>query len=207
MIDIENVPVEALERIADASWGWSSYKNKERINGVWISDVHTINACNHVYSGNVLIDGTDYGFIIESGDRVGTEIREWGLADDVGTYDPGPPPEPLRLVPRDDNLWCDRPAMFAVYAAWRKEKWFEDLERNYNYDRHFAPGGKTETYYRSKAEARGLKYGYLSDMHRAARAMLGMADKDPKGLFPVAYVLANIEPSKFMGPYVDGFAQ
>jgi hypothetical protein len=41
--------------------------------------------------------------------------------------------------------------------------WFKDKEMGYNYDSHFAPGGKTEAYYRDWADSLGLIIGLLSN--------------------------------------------
>ena len=60
-----------------------------------------------------------------------------------------------------------------VLAYWRKEQWFKDMEQSYNYDRHFAPGGATETYYREKASKKGLVPGYLSHFTDDELAILG----------------------------------
>jgi hypothetical protein len=61
------------------------------------------------------------------------------------------------------------PQMFQVYLMWRKQPWFIEKERGYNYDRHFQPGGMVEDHYREWAATRGMKVGYISDLPPEAR--------------------------------------
>ena len=160
---IEEPTVEALELIADESW--SNPKIGQERNGVTFFDIYQHNACNHTYSGNIVIDGETYGFIIESGDRNGTVVRGWGDPEDVGYFEHPEPPEPYTFLPRNSfDLQVNRPALWGVYLLWRKESWFTEKERGYNYDRHFAPGGKTESYYRDWADKKGMIVGRWSDI-------------------------------------------
>lgn len=143
------VAVEVMERIAEAMW------NREG-KGIHFSDIHQINACNHIASGRIEHEGECFGFIIESGDINGTVIHDWGHEDDVGVYQPEPPTI-YTFIPADDELKTKRPELYKVFLKWREQQWFKDKEHGYNYDRHFAPGGKTESYYRSWAASKGLK--------------------------------------------------
>ena len=143
--------VEFLEEFCDLAW--SQTKKNDRIT---ISNAHMHDAVNHTYSGTLLHDGIEYGFIIDNGNWNGTVVREWGPADDVGTYEP-PKPTLYTFVPTHGTMKEDAPFMFAVYLSWRKTKWFQDKEHGYNYDKHFAPGGKTESYYRDWAANKGMK--------------------------------------------------
>jgi len=139
-----------LERITSMLW------NDERIReNIQIIDVHQINAVNHVVSGELTYQNESFGFIIESGDIVGMEIIAWGSPDEVGCYEP-PPPTHYTFVP-EDNLKITSPALFAVYLEWRKQKWFKEKEQGYNYDKHFAPGLKTEQYYRDWAKTKSMR--------------------------------------------------
>lgn len=149
----EVVVRDFLERLADMSWNGKRTSSDGTIR---ISDVYQHNAANHTYSGTLLHAGEEFGFIIESGDRNGTLVVDFGPADDVGTFQQ-PKPELYTFVPTNDRLKEERPAMYAVYLAWTKEEWFKEKVRGYNYDRHFAPGSKTETYYREWAAKKGLK--------------------------------------------------
>jgi hypothetical protein len=166
---------EALERICDAHWNGGG-------DGVRFLDIHQHDACNHTLSGVIEIDGVEHGFIIENGNRNGTEVRAWGDPEDVGTYTPPPPPEPLTFIPKDDALFATRPQMFAVYVYWRKQPWFAEKERAYAYDRHFQPGGFVENHYREWADKRGLKVGLLSSLPSDALAAVTKAEGSSEGL-------------------------
>lgn len=161
---------EALERICNASWGRPDLR--KTVDGVTFLAIYQHNACNHTLSGTIYIDGVEHGFIIENGDWNGTEVRAWGDPEDVGTAAEPEPPEPLTLLPRDRSLFSDRPGMWGVYLAWRREAWFSELVRSYAYDRHFQPGGFVEGHYRTKAEKRGLRFGYLSELGADERASI-----------------------------------
>ena len=147
----EKAGEEVMERIADAMW---TRKGDDRLR---INNFHTLNACNHVADGDIEHGEEWFSFSVESGDRNGTVIHGWGDLDDVAAYDP-PKPTIYDLMPCNRALEIERPGMFGVYLAWRKEKWFQDLVRSYNYDRHFAPGCKTEKCWPGKAADRGLVY-------------------------------------------------
>lgn len=153
----EEIPYEALERIAEAHW------NRQNADGVIITDTYQHNACNHTVTGTVDIDGQVFGFVIEMGDWNGTVVNQWGDPDDIVAYEP-PKIEPLTFLPEDPHLLRKRPDMFKVYAIWRKEEWFKEKERAYNYDRHFQPGIAIEKHYREWAGTRGLRIGYLSHL-------------------------------------------
>ncbi|WP_075595408.1 hypothetical protein [Novacetimonas hansenii] len=142
---------EVMERIADAMW---DQKGDDRL---IISNIHTINACNHVADGDIEHEGEWFSFSIESGDRNGTVIHGWGPRYEVSPYKPEPPVI-YDMVPRDIGLESHRPEMFRVYLHWRNTEWFKEMCRSYNYDRYVQPGGKTEEYYSDKAQKRGLKF-------------------------------------------------
>lgn len=158
---------DMLTRICELQWGGGRSEP-----GLVLDDVYQHDACNHTISGRIDHDGVEYGFVIHNGNWNGTEVAEWGLAEDVGTYKPEWV-EPMALVPRDPFMSRERPGMFKVYGLWRKEKWFQEMERSFAYDRHFAPGGKTETYWREKAGAKGLAPGLLSNFTDEELAMIG----------------------------------
>lgn len=171
MSDVLKEPTyEALERIANAQWSGG------KADGVDIHTVHQFNACNHRLGGTIEIDGLEYGFVIDSGDWNGTDVIEWGLSDsEVSGYFAEPEaPEPRTFIPENRGLFTESPGLFKVYALWRKEAWFTDKVRGYNYDRHFAPGGKTESYYRDWAASKGMVPGYLSDFNADELAALGV---------------------------------
>lgn len=162
--------VEALERICDAQW--SNPGLYKTVDGVTFLDIQQHNACNHTLSGTIDIDGVEHGFIIDNGDWAGTVVRAWGDPEDVGTAPEPEPPEPLTFLPNDRSMFWTRPNMWKVYVFWRKEPWFRDMERGYNYDHHFQPSRYIEGHYREKAAKRGLRIGYLSDLSAEERASI-----------------------------------
>ncbi len=135
---------ELLETIADATWNHDYSEVK-------ITDTHTINACNHVFSGHITYDKADIYFIIESGDINGTLIHEFGSIDDVGVYEP-PKPTQYMFVPKNET-----PLSMAIHEEWKKSDWFQEKLRNYHYDKHFQPGCKIEKYYADWAASKGMK--------------------------------------------------
>lgn len=146
-----DVAINFLEELCDMEWA-----EDQKRGSICISSTHRHDACNYTHSGTVSIDGIEYGFVIDNGNWNGTVVREWGPADEVGAYDP-PNPTVYTFVPTNGTLKEDSPGLWGVYLAWREAVWFKDKERGYNYDRHFAPGVKTEGYYRDWAAAKGLK--------------------------------------------------
>ena len=141
---------DILERVCDCIC------NKESAHDIIISDIYQHDVVNHTGTGSFKHDGIEYGFIIESGNNRGTVVIEFGLVDDVGCYEP-PEPTQYTFVPKDDNLKETNPQMYGVYMEWIKTSWFKEQVRNYMYDIHYAPGGKTESYYRDWADKKGLK--------------------------------------------------
>ena len=154
---------EILERIGDALWTGEHSNHKH---GVFLSDVYHINAANVVASGSIVAnDGRVYGFVVESGDRNGTVVKEWGDPDEIGRFKPVDPGEPLTFIPAAPIT----PLKARIYRLWRKEPWFLEKERSYLYDRHFQPGAKIEGHYAAWAAEKGLTIGLLSDFERAAK--------------------------------------
>ena len=144
-------------------------------NHITITGSHRTDALNYTFTGTVDIAGKTYYFVIESGNRMGTYIERW---DDEETATPWEPPEPsyMTFVPPRlsylrqcyaEYMLADRkPATAEVFWAAidyiryrdhiRQADWFKDLVQSYNYDRYFAPGPKTENYFREKAAGHKL---------------------------------------------------
>ncbi|WP_454813822.1 hypothetical protein [Labrys neptuniae] len=166
----DDVGIDIMERMIDAA-----HAKDGRCGNIHVHDVHRHNACNHTYSGTVEHAGEIFGFIVHSGDWNGTDVEEWGPEDDVGTYDP-PRPTTYTFVPANRTLKFDRPAMWQVYLQWRDQPWFKEKAHGYNYDRHFAPGGKTESHYRDWAASKGLR---IVDTEEAQRIIEQPASEAP----------------------------
>jgi hypothetical protein len=156
-----------LERIVNAHWSGGGP-------GVVFRDVHQHDACNHTLSGTINIGGRVFGFIVRNGNNDGTEVVEWGDADDIGIYEPPPPGESLTSLPTL-NIYSDQERRIrglTIYALWRKEPWFVEQARKYAYDRHFQPGGFVESHYREWAEKKGVRIGLFSSLSAADRAVI-----------------------------------
>lgn len=153
---------EALDRIADAYW------RGQDGDGVVLHAVYTHNACNHTLCGEVEIEGERYAFVIDSGDRNGTVVLEWGEPEAVTLYTPEEK-EKITFVPIAENIFQRNRQAFDAYARSRNEGWFVNMERAYNYDRLFSPGLVTERHYTALAAERGLRPGYLSNMSKDER--------------------------------------
>lgn len=125
-------------------------------NGVRIIDKCRHDAINCTATGILEHDGQEFKFVIEDGDWNGTVIREWGDPETVADYE-HPKPPVYDMVPTNPNLKEERPAMWGVYLIWKTQEWFQEILKDYAYDRHFAPGSKTEQYYREKAAQKGLR--------------------------------------------------
>jgi hypothetical protein len=161
---------DVLERIVDAHWNRGG-------EGVTFTDIYQHNALNHTLSGTIDVEGAVYGFIVESGDRNGTVVKAWGDPEEVGTYEHPPVPEPRTFIPKDLFLHVTRPWMFKVYLHWRRQPWFRDKERAYNYDRHFQPGCYVEDHYREWADKKGMQVGCLSELPPEAQATISLAEQ------------------------------
>jgi hypothetical protein len=142
---------DLLQRVCEAH-----YANDENAEGISFDVRHMHDAVNYTINGSVEFEGKQYRFTIDDGNWNGTVVREWGDEETVGLYEP-PPPTQYDMIPLDPHLKVKRPHMWKVYLLWRKEEWFKELIRSYTYDSHFAPGGKTETYWRDRAKAKGLR--------------------------------------------------
>lgn len=151
MTDLLTEPNEdALTRICEAHW------NRRGGDGVTFFDIHQHDACNHTLRGHIEIDGHTYGFLIDNGNWDGTVVREWVTdTEDLGGYEP-PRPTLYTYVPQKAR--ADMFAgMLGVYKYWTEQAWFKEKVQAYNYDRHFAPGGKTEKYYADWAATKGMR--------------------------------------------------
>lgn len=147
----DDVAVDILDRIGDLMW------DKERSDQtISITGVHTYNSVNHTITGYVEHAGKTYAFEVDSGDRNGTVVRQWGDPETVPAFVP-PKPTYWDFVPKDESMPITRPGMYMVYLAWRKEPWFEEKRRAYAYDNYFQPGSLVETHYRKWADTKGMR--------------------------------------------------
>lgn len=148
---MHNIPEDIELEICEAFYSLNARRGK--IGRVSINQVQQHNASNHTFGGEIEIDGKFYGFVIDNGDSCGTVVREWDNCD--GYFDEVEPTY-YTFIPANPELKETSPIIYGVYLQWRKTEWFQEKERGLNYDRHFAPGIKTEEYYRDWAAAKGM---------------------------------------------------
>jgi len=141
----DDVAADVMDRLAEAAWSGSC-------DGVKVLDRHHHNVVNVTMTAKITVADKEYGAIVDCGDWNGTVIREWGDHEEVGYYQP-PKPTIYTFIP---NKWLPD-GLFKLYQRWTKEDWFKEKVHAYNYDKHFAPGGKTENHYRDWAKSKGLE--------------------------------------------------
>lgn len=146
---------DILERITDAHW------NGEDMHGVHFTDQYMHDAINYTLSGTIDVDGELYGFIIDDGNWNGTQVIEWGLADDVGIYKP-PVKESLTFIPIRPHSLTEN--MLKVYLSWKETEWFKKKAGEMNYDLHFCPSLKIRNYYEDWANSKGMEIGLFSSV-------------------------------------------
>lgn len=143
----------------------------------WVSDRHWVNRLNQIIVGSFWVDGVELTFEAESGDRNGWMWRDISPDKPVARIeDIAPKPTVYALQP---NEYIVRKSMaqgqsyflLVKWDAFLKRKDLAELPRKYMYDKHFAPGSKTESYWRGKAE----KVGFIlvpEDQANETRAIL-----------------------------------
>jgi len=145
----DDIACDILDTIHDLKQG-------ERRDGIFVSDIHHYDAINCVLSGTVTYDGTDYGFVIESGNNNGTVILEWGV--EVKTY---VPEQPVIYTFTLQNLESKTPEQQKLlkmkYDIFKETESFKEKVRSYNYDRHFSPTLVIEQHYNDWASKHGLE--------------------------------------------------
>lgn len=143
------VAEEVLTRICEAAWN-----RGKPTPGVFLSEVHPINALNHTLEGTVVHNDISFEFLIDNGDANGTVVREFTTEDRA----PYVPERPARytLVPANPHLKAEKPFQYEAFLQHTKQSWFKDLVSHYNYDRHFQPGLVIERHYKEQAVAHGL---------------------------------------------------
>lgn len=124
---------------------------------IHIIDRDRLDSINVRAHGVVTIDGNEYRFIVESGDRNGFVLEDWE-GDKVFEHHK---PTQYALAPNNSIIGKHLEAgrgqfLIAKWDAFLQRPEFADLARKYAYDKHFAPGGKTESYWHDKAAQVGF---------------------------------------------------
>jgi hypothetical protein len=161
---------DQLEAILDAGLKVIQRSRDEGSEGsITFSHIERHDAINYTFIGYFQHGEEEVCFRIQNGNWNGTVVDSFGEETDME------PPERYVYVlesidipswgPNADETveayaerveaWRTRNAK--IMAFWRKEPWFQELERSINYDKMFAPGLKTDSHYRAKADARGLR--------------------------------------------------
>lgn len=96
----------------------------------------------------------EFWFLLDNGNWTGTVLRGWEEAGQQKM--PTDEPTQWTLVPRpdvvSDALATERGhILFQVWEAFLTRKEVAEIPGKYAYDKFFAPGGKTEAYWRDRA--------------------------------------------------------
>lgn len=145
----------------------------QKHDAVTILDIDRLDAINVRVEGILQWNDEEYSFHVEDGNWNGTVIREW---EGVGEAFERHKPTVYALQP---NLGLVSKAVESNRGAFLIAKWdafltradVKEIPNKYMYDKHFAPGGKTETYWKEAA----AKHGFVivtEDEASRTRAML-----------------------------------
>lgn len=148
----ETLRDDLYQRMSDAT------ASSEGDDLVSIHDHERINALNSRASGTVRVGDVEFAFEMENGDRNGTVLLHWGLDERVFErsepvlYAVQPTPEAIARSIEAGRV----PLFLAKWDAIAAQPQVAELLRAYGHDRYFAPGGVTETHWRTKAARMGL---------------------------------------------------
>lgn len=143
---------------------------------VHILNQDRIDAINVRAEGIVTVDGREYWFIVEDGNRNGTVLDGWEHSGKQ-TFEPVQRTQ-WALVPRHD-LVSDAlgsgkgPFLVAKWDAFLSRPAVARIPSNYAYDRMMQPGLKIEQHYRAEAAKHGL---VLTDAESAAEIRARLMD-------------------------------
>lgn len=125
-----------------------------------VDDVCRVDACNHIATGSFWAGSIVYGFKVESGNNNGfvwKDINERGDIPDIErenvTYALVPN---AAAVARAIDSSPNARMLLNLWDTLTSYEPYKSLAGNYAYDKHFAPGEKTERYWQSKAESVNL---------------------------------------------------
>ena len=144
---------DVMQIMAEAVGGWSEHKAVHILN----SDRH--DAINVTAEGILTWNGKEYYFHLEDGNNNGTVLLAW---EDHGQKFEYRKPTQWALEPNGDIIGKAIASgggkfLLAKWDAFLTRPEVSEIPNKYSYDRHFQPGSKVETYWKSKAE----KYGFV----------------------------------------------
>lgn len=147
----EHLRDDAIQMMAEATGGYGGHPS------VTIHERDRLNAINHHASGTIAIEGREFSFQMEDGDRNGTVLLAWN--DDR----PFERHEPTRWALAPERQLVEKALeagrgglLLAKWDAMLKQPELAALPGKYAYDSHFAPGVVTESHWRGEAARRGF---------------------------------------------------
>lgn len=120
----------------------------------WVSDIQAMNACNHAITGAFWVGGKEYSFEAESGDWNGwvwRSVSEDDAIPEIKIHQTVWALQPNEKLVSEAILKGQGKFLVAKWDAFLTRKEYAELPGKYGYDRHFAPGLKTEHYWKEKA--------------------------------------------------------
>lgn len=113
-----------------------------------------LNSLNVRAHGIVETGGVEYTFIAESGNNAGFVLDDWNGGRD---FEPASRAvyalQPQAHVIASHIAEGRGPFLIQKWDHFLTRPAIRDIVASYTYDRHFAPGGQTETYWRARASA------------------------------------------------------
>lgn len=137
----------------------ASYYGEGKHGNVYILEQVKHDVINVTVSGVFTLEGREFWFLLDNGNWNGTVLRGW---EEAGEQAMAPSkPTQWTLVPNStvisEALDAQRGhILLQVWEAFLTRKEVAEIPGKYAYDKFFAPGGKTETYWRDKAATYNL---------------------------------------------------
>jgi hypothetical protein len=120
-----------------------------KFDNIKITEKHNHDVINSVGRAEIIINGEPLYVEWEDGNMNGSQIIDYSFEGLTA---------PKRYVTAYKFVPVVRTELaLKIYEYWKKENWFKEKERSMNYDFHFAPGEKTQTYYKNFAAQKGLR--------------------------------------------------
>lgn len=145
----ESIRDDVMTQISEAS-----HRGEGRHGNVYILEETKHNVINVTVSGIFTLGDKEFWFLLDDGDWNGTFLRGWEEAGQQKLEES--PPTQWALVPTH-NIIADALAaergniLLQVWEAFLLCKEIAEIPGKYAYDKFFAPGGKTENYWRDRA--------------------------------------------------------
>lgn len=143
----EHLREDAMQMMAEATGGYGDH------DCIHILDRDRLDAINFRAHGIITIGGEEYTFQMEDGNWNGTVLLSWNEGKPFEHH------VPTKWALQPNRELVDKAIMsgkgpFLIFkwdAILKNRPDVAAIPGKYSYDRHFAPGGKIETYWRGKA--------------------------------------------------------